>query len=63
MGSLHDSNGLDRSNKWCEEKPNEEEDENEGGGNIDDRKVRRDDGLGIIDVICDINIEAQQEQM
>ena len=64
MGYLNDFDGLNRSDKWCEEKPNEEEKvKNEGRVNVDDRGVKGDDGLGIIAVICDINIETQQEQM
>ena len=48
----------------CEEDPNEvEENKNEKGGVIDDREVRGDDVLDIIDVIHDINVEMQQEQM
>ena len=59
MRSLHDLDGLERSNKQCEEEPHEEEgDENEGEtlmtGELD---------LGIIDVIHDMNVEAPQEQM
>ena len=33
-GSLHDSDGLERSNEWCKEKPNLDKEEENKGGNM-----------------------------